>query len=370
MKSPASVVKQGFLFNLLKLSNGEMEIKVLKAGPGDAILIQYRGYDDLNHNILIDGGSTGEYKKFLHNELERIFTKKEELDLLVVTHRDNDHILGVVELFSDERLRSLVKKVWFNSNLLISKMLGKEHKEEDEVPLVISKSNEPNLGFKSAKTLEKHLLENKIEWHSSPITAGYTENIYGLEINVLSPDRRALQVLNEKDEAKLGACIPDYGKGVAELLSRTNERDNSLSNKTSLAFRVTLQGLNYLLLGDAPPDIVVQSLRNLGYSASNKITFEFVKLSHHASNKSLSDELLEIMNCNKYIISTNGKRDCLPNKASLSRILGNPNRALSDHITFFFNYPISDNIFSEDEKVEFNFSCVESRLGENGLILI
>ncbi|WP_294229699.1 MBL fold metallo-hydrolase [uncultured Chryseobacterium sp.] len=85
-----------------------MEIKFLKAGSGDSILIQEGG-----HNILIDGGNDC---KYLLQQVEKIYIKREKIDLLIVTHHDDDHIKGIIDLLSLEKYhQNFILKVIFNS---------------------------------------------------------------------------------------------------------------------------------------------------------------------------------------------------------------------------------------------------------------
>ena len=63
-----------------------MDIKFLKAGQGDSILISHN-----SHNILIDGGNDS---YFLLKEIDAIKERKEVLDFVIITHHDDDHIKG------------------------------------------------------------------------------------------------------------------------------------------------------------------------------------------------------------------------------------------------------------------------------------
>lgn len=50
------------------------------------------------------------------------------------------------------------------------------------------------------------------------------------------------------------------------------------------------------------------------------ITVDAVKIAHHGSKNNTSLSLLERINCNKYFISTNGKKHSHPDLETLARI--------------------------------------------------
>ena len=81
-----------------------MKIQFLHANNGDCIWINVK--DDDNHilNILIDGGTKETYAELdrgrneivkgeLFHLIESIRSKNQKIDLLILTHIDNDHII-------------------------------------------------------------------------------------------------------------------------------------------------------------------------------------------------------------------------------------------------------------------------------------
>jgi beta-lactamase superfamily II metal-dependent hydrolase len=86
-------------------------------------------------------------------------------------------------------------------------------------------------------------------------------------------------------------------------------------------------------LADAPSDQIVKALRAFGYSEENPLKIEFMKVSHHGSKNNTCNNLLEIVNTNHYLISTDSTGHGHPNKRTLARIL-----RYSPNATFHFNY--------------------------------
>ncbi len=66
----------------------------------------------------------------------------------------------------------------------------------------------------------------------------------------------------------------------------------------------------------------------------------------------MSKELLEKIKCNKYIISTNGKKFFHPKKKILSHIIH-----YNSKVEFYLNYV--RNVFSRDELEEYEFKYLE-----------
>ena len=71
-----------------------MRIIILPALNGDCILVEIQP----SHYILIDGGYVDTYENYLLPTLEEIAARGGELDIVVVTHIDCDHISGIIRM--------------------------------------------------------------------------------------------------------------------------------------------------------------------------------------------------------------------------------------------------------------------------------
>ena len=98
-----------------------MKLHVVQAEYGDCLLlISENGKNSTA--VLIDGGPYQTFEKHLRPTLQKL-PKNGKLDLIVLSHIDNDHIIGLVDLFGqikDEREKGnkeLVKisELWHNS---------------------------------------------------------------------------------------------------------------------------------------------------------------------------------------------------------------------------------------------------------------
>lgn len=346
-----------------------LETKILKAGNGDAILIKFKEDNEQKfHNILVDGGSKMAYETNLKVELLALIEKGESLDLLIITHIDQDHIGGIINLFDDINLSKLflkdnqgvkqfleIKEIWFNTNHLINK---KEF---------WMASTNTKISKKQGANLQLHV-ENKAEYVNAFISRPerYTKNegiaYFGkLKITILAPNidflirynnklsdewNKYLKELlkNKHSESKVSVKQRQYNKLAFEKLiplmekqrdEKKEGKDNSPENSSSIAFLVEFDNKSILLLGDAPCQEIIKSLRDLGYSEQSPILVDYVKLSHHAGVKNTNYELLSLIDCKKFIISTDGQNHDLPNKATLAKIISSK----GDGVSFYFNYP-------------------------------
>ena len=77
-----------------------LNFHVVQANHGDCFILEF-GTDNNPRYILIDGGPNSIYEKHLQGELEKIKAKGGKLDLLIVSHVDNDHIIGLLDLMAE-----------------------------------------------------------------------------------------------------------------------------------------------------------------------------------------------------------------------------------------------------------------------------
>jgi beta-lactamase superfamily II metal-dependent hydrolase len=331
-----------------------MKIKFLPAFNGDSILVSYKDSEGKNRNILIDGGTPKTYQRTLKPELENL-PRNEYIDLLIVTHIDDDHIGGIKELYQDTTFdRSFIKNVWFNSGNLISDYFKEDRDETREVSIILN--DQTNMSVDQGITLEKALIADG-QWSQSLIKVSDPILVFGLQITILSPSEKGLKKLNKKWQTEVDTKInmsdehDDFSTPISELVERKFTQDRAVPNGSSIAILIENTGGKALLLGDAHPSVVIDSLKNLGYSNQNKLKVNIVKVSHHASKGNTKKELLSLIECEKYVISTDGSKHGLPDKEAIARIIvHNPNCKL------YFNYDdYSNDLFLTEDFEKFKF---------------
>lgn len=334
-----------------------IEIHFIRANKGDSFLIKHK-----NASILIDGGTRGVYR----TELKKKLNELTKIDLVVVTHIDDDHIGGIINLFKDDRNNSKVKKVFFNSGSSLENNLIEER--EINIDEICEEKS-----FKQGETLEKKLLQLGI-WKREEIILGTQKiEIEEVEIEVLSPLKKDLEVLSnnwdiEKEkyineiknkELKSGKLITKY-KDIDELINYSEDTSITAINKTSIVLLITIEEKKMLFTGDTSEENLKEALIKLGYSKENPIKLDLFKLPHHGSKNNMSKELIEMIDCKMYLVSTNGKSHGHPDKEVLAKIIDfNKDK----NIEIVFNYSVFDNIFSDKDKEKYSkFECKEKQI--------
>ncbi len=333
-----------------------MKVNFLEANNGDCILVSYE-YDGYKKNIMIDSGvsKTYEYKigrlkkeGSLKKVILDLQEKDQNIDLLIITHVDDDHIGGILKYFaSNDYDSNLIKKVWFNSGRLINEYFQRNSENQNEQEL--NEFDTTNTSISQGVTFESKL---ESIWDKRLIKSSLEEiNEQGIKFKILSPNDEKLKKLLTKWEkeavSSLTSSETDYDKTI-EYLTESDEfkEDQSIHNGSSVAFILEILDKKMLFLGDAHPSTIIEKLIEDGISENNKLKLDFVKLSHHASKANTSYELLKLIDCKKFIVLTDGSFHGLPNKVTFSRIFN-----INNDSELYFNYPhLIDEVFSNEEK--------------------
>jgi beta-lactamase superfamily II metal-dependent hydrolase len=76
-----------------------MHLTAFQAGKGDCLLLEDNAR---KHRILIDGGTSSAHREHVAPFLGKLRDKKKDIDILYVSHIDDDHIAGVLSLLDTE----------------------------------------------------------------------------------------------------------------------------------------------------------------------------------------------------------------------------------------------------------------------------
>ncbi len=283
-----------------------ISIKFFQVNCGDCIGISIRNETD-TFNMIVDMG----YARTYHRTIKTFMDKNSEIDLLVITHTDSDHIGGIFSYINDKDTPK-IENWWYNYSVN---------------DLAISEQENNQISISQAISLRKFLLKKGESINIHPILSNDPYIFGNVRLDILSPNRigyeKFKKLVDDKENGsqKISAKKNDY---KTSILNFNNvpfpSEDSSPSNGSSIAFLLTSNDFKILMLADAHPSIVVDSLNNLGYSKENPIKVNYVKLSHHGSAKNLNQELIEMIKCSNYIISTDGSSHELPNKLTLAKI--------------------------------------------------
>lgn len=312
-----------------------ISVKMFPAGCGESFLLNIGA-----SNILIDGGFSETYESFIKEHFVQLARRQERLDVVVVTHIDQDHLLGILSFIKENGHASTpqiipVNDVWYNcysslpwstkSPLLLSSA------EKDILKSYLyhrsSSQNDPQqISGVQGMGLTYHLVEggyaiNKA-FDNSTIDTSVPELRIGEDINiqVISPSKAQLKNLvqhwhselkkkrwafnitndplfNQAMEAYLlygYACFETYTEPIAitkkrldieKLLKIQTSPDCSIINASSIAFIIKSKGKRLLFLGDAHEEQILSELNRLNLDTGEVPFFDLIKVPHHGSLK-------------------------------------------------------------------------------------
>lgn len=342
-----------------------MTTEFLKANNGDCILIKLVDKKGMPLNILIDGGMPKTYFDSSENKagslkkaIDKIKKSDQKIDLLILTHIDEDHIGGILTWLKKEKdAYSTIRKTWFNSPKVVASRLDLKSNEDLTTTIKIFST-----GFTSVQQgidFETYILKTGI-WDQSLLLKGMKTVERGIEIKILSPELKNLKSLIELYKKKKKSYFTsrkgnDYSISIEKFIAEEDKdsylqkEDDSPTNGSSIAFTLKYKRMTYLFLGDSHPGVIVQSLRDLGFTEKKRIAVEFVKLSHHGSSYNTTRELLSLIKTDNYIISTSGERHDHPHKRTVARII-----KINPFAIIWFNYDnIRKVIFSKNDREKF-----------------
>lgn len=278
-----------------------IEIEVQKAYQGDCIWIRCLGKE--NVNIVIDAGPSTFAKGF--KELaNRIKISGERINLLIFSHIDDDHIKGCIRYFQDKG-EKIVDRVWINGygTTVYSKM--QEHSVNNVSSVV-------------------DLIESNGISVDAPVYEGKEYKLKDVFIKAIGPTEKDIVVVADKIDKITEHSGSSFVGSIDEVVDEYKP-DVSPTNKASILIIIEFENKKLLFTGDSTAENIVKALDK--FCVSDK--FEVVKLPHHGSPRNISRELINRLNTNKFMISTNKKVD----KVTLRRLVEE-----KEHVELLINY--------------------------------
>ena len=347
-----------------------MKIKFLQAYNGDSIWISFLE-NDIPRNIIIDGGIGDTYENNLKRKgdlfkvIEHIKNNEQKIDLLVMTHFDDDHIGGLLRwLNKDKEAPKLINKVWFNSGKEIAKELAIE--ENQDLNIEIKEGEEDfYTSTKQGIKFEEYLSKNQL-WDGKIIKQGNEIDFLGLKFKILSPNieslKNLLELYKKEEDYFTSSGEFDFETSLKDFIEEESnpkfkfKEDKSIPNGSSIAFVMECQGKNFLFLGDAYPSVVIEGLNKFDIDKENFLQAELIKISHHGSKHNTNSELLSIIKTDNYFISSNATKHGLPNKRTVARIIKNNQNA-----NIHFNYDIGAKIITDEDFNDFEYFKISTK---------
>ena len=299
------------------------QIIMVKAGGGDCFVLQADDRRGRPWRALIDGGPPGTPRRALLPTLSRLDNADPlPLDLIAVTHVDNDHIGGVLELFDEcvnGRARVIPRAVWHNSftavthdrRLTSSAQLRRQIEAFSQAnadlqdpfatrALVASISQ----GMSLAQLIKDLGLEGNMPFRAAVVQgppAVWGDG--GPTITAVAPDEADLERLHREWDRHVNTQMDPR----AVVAAATNAIDTSVTNLSSLVLLIEIGAKRLLFTGDARGDRIVERLRAAGLlEGGDKIRLDALKVQHHGSERSCTADLFDAVVADHYLISGDG----------------------------------------------------------------
>jgi hypothetical protein len=346
-----------------------MRFEALQAEHGDCLFLVFDG-PERSHRIIIDGGPNSRTAKTLserlHLEREKAELPDNEtlgVDAVMISHIDDDHIVGVLRLFDElNELQGNAPLPWrprwllhnsfddlvgesvggaarvvggetvlagLGSNLLA--VLGGDGPSEDVLKILQSYPNGRDLSSAAAALKITRNPPEQAALQFAPDNPRVL--VFGdLRMTIVGPLGPQIDRLREEwGDWKAGKKPDKTFKGFAKSL------DASITNLSSIVVLVEHGEHSLLLTGDAQGPLVLKGLDDAGLLTKGKLNVDVLKLPHHGSIRNLDEPLLKAVRAKHYVASGNGKYGN-PDRATLELL----EQAVSGKFTLHLTYSAAD----------------------------
>jgi beta-lactamase superfamily II metal-dependent hydrolase len=333
-------------------------LDVLPAHKGDCLVLHY-GSQDSPRLILIDGGPSGVYVPQLKPRLQRIHRVRKlarnaplPVDVVMVSHIDDDHIKGIIELtkeqlFKSPDLRLRVKSLWHNSfedliggkadrvlkrygasavqasagrNTAFDGLEADDEETHQAVEVLASISQgrqlrDDRITLHLENKGQQWSLNHKFGGDSIVATAASKPVTFegGLTMTVVGPMQEELDALHKAHDKWVSKHPP---KDVLAAFV-----DKSVPNLSSIVVLAELGGKTILLTGDARGDRILQGLELVGLvKKDGKLHVDILKVPHHGSQNNMETGFFKRVTADHYVFSGDGQHGN-PERETLEMLL-------------------------------------------------
>lgn len=317
-------------------------LEALEAKHGDSLLLHY-GTKKSPKLIVIDGGPQGVFDKSLRPRLEQLRDKRSPgkplpVRLLMVSHIDDDHIRGVLDLTDllleqqgNETLLCDITTLWHNS---FDEILG--NNETDTIPASLGASvrlsasgeltfpanlfRDEGAAAIAANVPQGRRLRGNVESLSLLANDPFSKLVSlrpkqkalsvgsTLKLRVIGPSQTRLEKLEKDWDAKL-KTLQQKKPAEAKALA-ASFMDDSVYNLSSIIVLAEAGGKKILLTGDGLAGDILEGLKGAGLlKEGGTLHVNILKMPHHGSIRNVTEEFLRTVTADHYVMSANGKYD-------------------------------------------------------------
>ena len=376
-------------------------LEALPARYGDCLLLHYGTAADPGL-VLIDGGPSQVWKPFLEPRLKALQAKRGaafHIDMLMVSHIDDDHVLGITDFTKAWRAAKTagqqwpypVRTAWFNSFERISNATNigavtasvtasagattLTDVDLDSPEITNPNKDEARAGLKVLASVNNgSILRKDLEALAIPInmiaTFGEWKTIEGVgryQARGRGParcdrpcDRAGFGIVQRQRVAVSGFQLgPELSLRVASPLAKQLDKlqemfakqlkpedalaaytDGSVPNLSSIAAVATYKGKTVLLTGDARGDYLIEGLKGEGLlDAAGKLHVDILKMPHHGSDRNVDPSFFTTITADHYVASADGTFGN-PDRPTLEMLIDQRGKAAQ--YVIHLTYPVAD----------------------------
>lgn len=364
-----------------------LALRVIQAEFGDCLVVEFGTPEDRRY-ALFDGGPPGTYNKHLEPVLKNIAAEGGRLDLAVLSHVDNDHVAGLLELtmqLREQRVNGQIETIavdalWHNS---FARMIDKMGDLMPHLKVLIESVDDPKMmelsgmavdGISEGDQLRLDALALKIPINNSfpndlvcVDTSPDPMKLGNLTVSICGPTYTELDELEKEWRKWLDKCEIALITGEPDVAAMT---DKSVPNLSSIAVLVEAKGNRILLTGDGRGDHLLAGLQQAGlldYDGTIKI--DILKVSHHGSNRNATREFFDRVKARIYVISANGQYGN-PDLATLIWIVESSKKDVRDIELVLTNpTPSSDKLMQEYPPTEYRYKLTVMPAEDDSIVL-
>jgi hypothetical protein len=311
------------------------KLRVVQAEFGDCLILEF-GTSQAPRYVLVDGGPEHAYERHLGPELRRIAQNGGGLDLVVLSHVDTDHTVGLLDFLAElEEQRAnnapatiAASTLWHNS---FSRTIGSGTDIEPRLRSMLAAAGAAAQVMAATDAAVAGIGEGN-SLRRMALALGFTLNegfpdelicvddasapipLANLTLHVVGPTRANLDELKREWQEWLDAHEAAVGSEDPTLAANA---DRSVPNLSSIMLLATADQKTLLLTGDGRSDHLLQGLGQAGFlGGDGRLHVDVLKVAHHGSDRNATKRFFRAVTADTYVLSANGK-DGNPDLATL-----------------------------------------------------
>jgi hypothetical protein len=322
-----------------------LNLRVVQAQHGDCFLLEY-GTPAEPKYILVDGGPADVYQAHLKPVLEAIPARDRLLQRVILSHVDDDHIQGALDLMQElstqrerrQRPTVAVQELWHNTFSTIVDLglegLGAERPDLlcgvlDLAPDLVHLGEGEAVRPPKSPALESIDQGDELTDQAGSLTLPINHDFRperlisaegaprpvpefeGLNLYVLGPSGHNLGKLQVRWQRWLTKHLAAGPRALESDLREAEpvpKPDESVFNLSSIMLLAETDGKRVLLTGDGLGKHLIQGLEGAGMLAPGEaFHVDVLKLPHHGSARNVSPGFFRRVTADQYVISANGR---------------------------------------------------------------